>query len=384
MSEASPMKAMFDGVRNVFSTILTLACLVIIVYAIANGHAKLPGHPAILYAVFITVVTLLGMLEGLQIAILVLEKVNRELFVHKKRAYNNHKLATRDNGLNVQRFLIGRQFFVVFVVFLSAQLTTYPTLELPLPTWLFTFLIETGLPGCLVVLAFGQLMPQLVASTHPITFMDLPFSWATIQMALMFETLGVTHFSWVLTFIVKHMFRMTPGDQFTVRQSQTKSRTNTKKSNLRSNSRSSKSRSKKSQIADSNDGKTIHKPELFDSFIDGESMVVNVMDVDSLYSNAECGLSAAGPDDMAHTETLKWLRDDSTQNVFSQWGHQAKNTLPQKRDIVRHLVRTGQPVPRYLLPEHHPHHVPAHIVVLALIRREEERVNQCEHKGDEA
>lgn len=376
MSEASPMKAMFDGVRNVFSTILTLACLVIIVYAIANGHAKLPGHPILLYCIFIFVVTLLGFLEGLQISILVLEKVNRELFSDNTKAYNNHKLATRDEGLNVQRFLIGRQFFVVFVVFLSAQLTTYPTLELPLPSWLFTFLIETGLPGCLVVLAFGQLMPQLVASTHPITMMGLPFSWATIQMALMFETLGVTHFSWVLTFIVKHMFRMSAGDQFTIRQSQTKSRTNTKK-----NSRSSKSRSKK---GGDSDAKTIQKPELFDSFIDDDSMAVNVMDVDSLYSNAECGLAAAGPDDMAHTETLKWLRDDSTKNVFSSWGHSAKNTLPQKRDIVRHLVRTGQPVPRYLLPKHHPHHIPAHVVVLALIRREEERVNQCENKGDEA
>lgn len=374
MSEASPMKAMLDGVRNVLSTILTLACLVIIVYAIANGHAKLPGHPILLYCIFVFVVTLLGFLEGLQIAILVLEKVNRELFAHNTKAYNNHKLATRDEGLNVQRFLIGRQFFVVFVVFLSAQLTTYPTLELPLPSWLFTFLIETGLPGCLVVLAFGQLMPQLVASTHPITMMGLPFSWATIQMALMFETLGVTHFSWVLTFIVKHMFRMSAGDQFTIRQSQTKSRT-------KGNSRSSKSRSKKGGEADA---KKIQKPELFDSFIDDDSMAVNVMDVDSLYSNAECGLSAAGPDDMAHTETLKWLRDDSTKNVFSSWGHSAKNTLPQKRDIVRHLVRTGQPVPRYLLPKHHPHHIPAHIVVLALIRREEERVNQHENKGDEA
>jgi len=380
MSESTPMKQVLDGVRNIFSTLLTIACGVIIVYAIANGKAKLPGHPIVLYLVFVTVVTLLGMLEGLQIAILVLEKVNRELFVHKKRAYNNHKLATRYDGLNVQRFLIGRQFFVVFVVFLSAQLTTYPDLELPLPAWLFTFLIETGLPGVLVVLAFGQLMPQLVASTHPITFMDLPFSWATIQMALCFETAGVTHFSWVLTFIVKHMFQMSPGDQFTVRQSTTKSRTrtNTKKSNVRSNSRS-RSRSRKSKV-----GNDVQKPELFDSFIDDESMVVNIMNADSLYSNADCGLAAASSDDMAHTETLKWLRDDSTQNVFSKWGHDAKNTLPQKRDIVRHLVRSGQPVPRYLLPKHHPQYIPAHIVVIALIRREEERVNQSEHKGDEA
>jgi len=126
MSEASPMKAMFDGIRNVFSTILTLCCLVIIVYAIANGHAKLPGHPALLYGIFIFVVTLLGFLEGLQISILVLEKVNRELFVDNVKAYNNHKLATRDDGLNVQRFLIGRQFFCRFCSVLICAVNDLP------------------------------------------------------------------------------------------------------------------------------------------------------------------------------------------------------------------------------------------------------------------
>jgi hypothetical protein len=340
------MKVMFDGVRNVFSTILTLSCLVIIVYAIANGHAKLPGHPAILYAIFVFVVTLLGFLEGLQICILALERVNGELFAHRKRAYANHKLATRYDGLNVQRFLI-----------------------------------ETGLPGCLVVLAFGQLMPQLVASTHPITMMGLPFSYATIQMALLFETMGVTHFSWVLTFVVKHMFQMNSGDQFTVRMSQTKSRT--KSGRARKNSRSSKSHSKRVS-PDGDADKKIQKPELFDSFICKEMMSINIIDVDALYSSAESGLSAAMPEDMAHTETMKWLRDDSVKNVFSQWGHAQSVKLPNKRDIVRHLVRNGQPVPRYLLPKHHPHHIPSHIVVMELIRREEERVNQCEVKGDEA
>jgi len=218
-------------------------------------------------------------LEGLQICILALERVNGDLFAHRKRAFSNHKLATRYDGLNVQRFLIGRQFFVVFVVFLSAQLTTYPTLELPLPSWLFTFLIETGLPGCLVVLAFGQLMPQLIASTHPITMMGLPFSYGTIQMALMFEAMGVTHFSWVLTFIVKHMFRMNSGDQFTVRMSQTKSRTKTAKRN----SRSSKSRSKKSVQPGGDSDAKIQKPELFDSFICREMMAVNIIDVGTCF-----------------------------------------------------------------------------------------------------
>jgi CBS domain containing-hemolysin-like protein len=130
----------------------------------------------------------------------------------------------------------------VFVVFLSAQITTYSTLSLPIPRWLFIFIIETGLPGVLVVLSFGQLMPQLVAATHPVTFMDIPGSWLVIKIALLFEALGITHFSWVLTFFTKWICRMDKGDNVT-RNSLTRSRTKSRTKGR--HSRSSRSRSKK-------------------------------------------------------------------------------------------------------------------------------------------
>merc|ERR1719397_1404508 len=101
-----------------------------------------------------------------------------------KRAYNNHKLATAKHGLNVQRFLVGRQFF-----------------------------------GVLVVLAFGQLMPQLIASTHPITFMNLPGANFVINLCLGFEAVGVTHFSWVLTFITKWIFGLKNQEDFKITKS---------------------------------------------------------------------------------------------------------------------------------------------------------------------
>ena len=126
-------------------------------------YAALPGHPTLLYIIFFSVLILLAYLEGLQVAILALEHTNIDgLRERYPRAHVTHALSTAYDGLNVQRFLVGRQFFVVFVVFLCAQLTTYP--ELPkggVPGWLFTAIIETGLPGALVVLAFGQLMPQV-------------------------------------------------------------------------------------------------------------------------------------------------------------------------------------------------------------------------------
>lgn len=79
-------------------------------------------------------------------------------------------------GRNVERFLVGRQFFVIFVVYLTAQITTFPDLPMlkdALPGWAYIVFIDTGLPGALTVLAFGQLLPQLVAATHPASFMNV-------------------------------------------------------------------------------------------------------------------------------------------------------------------------------------------------------------------
>lgn len=69
-------------------------------------------------------------------------------------------------------------------------------------------MIQTGLPGALVVLAFGQLMPQLIAATHPITFMNLHGAHTVINIALTFESVGVTHFSWLLTAALKFLFNL--------------------------------------------------------------------------------------------------------------------------------------------------------------------------------
>jgi hypothetical protein len=255
---------------------------------------------------------------------------------------------------------------------------------------LFVFIIETGLPGVLVVLSFGQLMPQLVAATHPVTFMNIPGAYFVIQIALIFEAIGITHFSWVLTFFTKWIFRMSKGDAV-VRMSVTRSRTKSKsKSRTKGrNSRSSRSRSKKNVAPEPGQGPaaTVIRPEMFDSFISRERMSVNIIDIDSLYSGAEHGMTNCLPEDMAHMETMKWLRDESVKNVFNIWGHnpeKSEKLFPSKKKIVQHLVKQGAPVPRYLLPEHHPQCIPPHIVVMELTRREAQRCNSSELKGDEA
>jgi hypothetical protein len=358
----------FDYARYVFATVLTIISISLIVYAIAEGHAALPGHPIMQYALLIFDLTLLAYLEGLQVAILALERVRYSTFPeHMTRAIASHKLATANRGHNVQRFLVGRQFFVVFVVFLCAQLTTYATLSIPwMPKVLFTVLIETGLPGALIVLAFGQLMPQLVAATHPITFMNLVGTWSVIQLCLCFEAVGVTHFSWVLSWTVKKMFNM--GEKEKIKKS-TKSGNVMKGIELTTNPKSS-GKAAKGPTYNENEGNVQ---------VGGLSMNVHIMDADALYSATEDGLSLAKDTDVYSSTTMRWLQNDSIKSIASAYSSDGaqKSALPQPPTIVRHLVQNGQPVPRYLLPPYHPQHIPPHIVAYELIRREENRKNRA-------
>jgi len=102
----------FDWVRYVGSTILAGLSAFVIIYSIAHGLAALPGHPLLHYILLALDLLLLAYLEGLQVAILALENVRSNTFSHMPRACVSHTLCTARDGLNVQRFLVGRQFLL--------------------------------------------------------------------------------------------------------------------------------------------------------------------------------------------------------------------------------------------------------------------------------
>jgi hypothetical protein len=66
-------------------------------------------------------------------------------------------------------------------------------------------IIDTGFPGVLFILSFGQLMPQLIASKFPVFFMNIPGVGIVSRIALLLESVGVTHFSWLLAHIVQRI-----------------------------------------------------------------------------------------------------------------------------------------------------------------------------------
>ena len=99
--QSSHGPAVLTTIKSVASTLISLLSLGIILYGIFGGYAALAGEWYVHLPLLVFSVTLLGYLEGLQVAILALEAVDSEsLKDHAPRAYHVHKLSVK--GKNVQ------------------------------------------------------------------------------------------------------------------------------------------------------------------------------------------------------------------------------------------------------------------------------------------
>lgn len=208
-----PEKSLQDQVlkyiKYTFSSVMTLTYLIYILWGIWTNQAVLPGPPILHFLIFCFCLTLVAYLEGLQVAILNCEHVSPE---NKKESHPRaYKLMTSvREGNNVERFLVGRQFFTIFVMTLMAQVTSFPDIShLGVPEAVWFIFISTGLPGAMVVTTIGSLQPQLLAAKDPWEFLNLRGSYSTLMLCYGLEWTGIcTHFAWMLINILrKTLFR---------------------------------------------------------------------------------------------------------------------------------------------------------------------------------
>merc|ERR1712123_187505 len=112
-----------DYLRFVFSLCLLIFSGVVTCYAILEQKTSMwkvvPGWASLI--IFILVLFLLGVMEGLQIALVELKRQHPESYmVSYPKAYKLGQYAMK--GDNVERFLMGRQVFVVCLVFFAATI----------------------------------------------------------------------------------------------------------------------------------------------------------------------------------------------------------------------------------------------------------------------
>jgi len=152
--------------QYVYSSLLLLFCIAIIMGLIFTDQTRLAEevHPAVAFIVLIVAVVWLTMVEGGQGAIVGLTPVHPDLYKESHpRAYQCTAIAHK--GDNLDRYLLGRQFMVILIVFSvnmageaieGAQLWGFPS-------WLVNTFLTSGLAMILFTNMVGQLNSEINA-----------------------------------------------------------------------------------------------------------------------------------------------------------------------------------------------------------------------------
>ena len=194
--------------KSVYSCILLAFSLVSVLALIGYEQTNLSDsvHPAFAYFVFITAISWLTMVEGGQASLVGLEPVNAELYKDSHpKAYKS--TVWTNEGDNLDRYLLGRQFMVVLVVFCvnmsagpkgGAELWGYPQ-------WVNDVFFTTGVAMILITCMIGQLNSQVNASHCMIDYIDNYFALFTLYVAMLIEFSGLLHASYLIQYLVGMM-----------------------------------------------------------------------------------------------------------------------------------------------------------------------------------
>jgi len=164
-----------------------------------------PPVTVVLFFVFMSVV---GMLEGMQIAFFAAAKLPKAERGDSTFAKKTCELLFAGNGQNLPGFMVGRQLCVVSCFFIVARITTLDVAigrgenVLGVPDGVQAFL-NTGLHAAVITTIIASISWQLVASAFPIAFLSNPITYVLLCICLGLEGTGICAGAWVLAFIQK-------------------------------------------------------------------------------------------------------------------------------------------------------------------------------------
>lgn len=155
--------SVLQRIKYTYSTILLIFCIALVFGVIFTTQTELSHvHPALAFFVLIIAIGWLTMVEGGQGAIVGLGPVKLELYK------DTHKFAHMCTSLvhkgdNLDRYLLGRQFMVILIVFTVEMAgAAKGDIELwGLPHWLTNIFLTSGLAMILFTCMVGQLNSEI-------------------------------------------------------------------------------------------------------------------------------------------------------------------------------------------------------------------------------
>ncbi|KAL7568840.1 hypothetical protein ACA910_007252 [Epithemia clementina (nom. ined.)] len=201
---------MFWG-RVLMSCVILIFAFFATIAALFEGKTTMwDGVPeAVALILFFVLMSIVGMLEGMQIAFYAVAKRADEERNSSVWASKTCELLFRGEGHNLPGFMVGRQLCVVSCFFVIARVTSMDVEEgesnvLGVSDGVQEF-FNTGLLGALITTIVASIAWQLVASAFPIAFLSTPVTYLLLRICLLLEATGICNGAWVLAAIHKHV-----------------------------------------------------------------------------------------------------------------------------------------------------------------------------------
>jgi len=203
------IESAFFWFRCLMSLAILGFCIAVSMVALFNDQTTMwEGVPAgVSVVIFFFLMSVVGMLEGMQIAFFAVAKKTPAERGEGVFAKKTCALLYFGEGNNLPGFMIGRQLLVVSCMFFVARVLSV-RLEGD-ETNIFGVsdgaqaLFDTGLLGALLLTIIGSISWQLVASAFPLAFMRSPITYVLLRVCLALECTGIAQGAWVLAAIHK-------------------------------------------------------------------------------------------------------------------------------------------------------------------------------------
>jgi hypothetical protein len=175
---------------------LLIFSLVIVISLIFTEQTKLSesAHPVVPFLLICFLLLWLAMMEGGQGDLVGLQPIDKELYK------DSHPITLKSTSIahkgdNMERFIVGRQFLVVLVVFVTnlSGSAVPDSNVLGLSDTLTSIFVGSGVAMILMVIILGQLTAQVNAANCMLDFINTHFMVFTTYVSLAIEYSGLLH-----------------------------------------------------------------------------------------------------------------------------------------------------------------------------------------------
>jgi len=199
-------------IKYSYSSILLVFSIVLIIGNMFQDQTRLAhqSHPAVALLIMLFAIVWLTMVEGGQGALVGLGPVDTDLYK------DSHPMTFRCTNIiykgdNLDRYLLGRQFMVILIVFvveLCGATHAYGDDDVELwgmPGWLIGIFLVSGVSMILFTCMVGQLNSEIISCHYMLDYLNNWFALITVWVAMAIEFSGILHICYIVQRSVGYM-----------------------------------------------------------------------------------------------------------------------------------------------------------------------------------